>query len=571
MVRTFPISLCIIFLGVLFITLCWLEAAWAKSASGRSSSPGRSPPSQSSSSRSSSSRSSSGSSSRTSYGSSARSGSGWSSSGSSGGRATSWGSSAPTGRSSSGSSFRNTFGSSSRNSYSSSSASPAGPSPTGGGFRFGNGYFSRSSGRIGSSPGTISRSPSYTSNGFVVPGIIRTGAAPRPQVHPPSANKSMSSRAVYSPAYNTHHSMGSEQRKSAGGEMLLAGGTAAIGAYYLGRTMSSLRQPPYHAFVDRTNPLYGQYVPFRDKYKQPPTSVVYPTVFYATSNQPTQRKVEKQYEMCTLARWNRELPFTELPNMMMHFLTNDNVSGNTTEDKSGFLQQFLQDALQAYNTYNSSADVFTLFAGYDLAYCRFQNTTGVNLTTTIGNATIEEPLITAMRHIFHLYANSTKNNTLLQDTVTAMKNCAPGQTSQLGVPMEMFFASTVPCQNFALGPEDLLNLTNAQSVFGNSEICHRRLNPTIASCAAFSYCNQDDLIALNLFARNFYLCEGELDEDLIVYLQKQEESRNNYDAEYDGPTDTSPQSGPLTVLQLLFVTVSLVVTQSSFSFGLSLD
>ena len=42
----------------------------------------------------------------------------------------------------------------------------------------------------------------------------------------------------------------------------------------------------------------------------------------------------KQIDLCMLARWNRELPFAELPNMMLEFLASDNVSGVAAYDKS---------------------------------------------------------------------------------------------------------------------------------------------------------------------------------------------------------------------------------------------
>lgn len=39
-------------------------------------------------------------------------------------------------------------------------------------------------------------------------------------------------------------------------------------------------------------------------------------------------------DTCSLARWNREIPFAELPNMVLEFLTSDTISGNSTANKS---------------------------------------------------------------------------------------------------------------------------------------------------------------------------------------------------------------------------------------------
>ena len=43
---------------------------------------------------------------------------------------------------------------------------------------------------------------------------------------------------------------------------------------------------------------------------------------------------EKAVDLCMLARWNRELPFTELPNMAIDFLNNDSISGSTILEKT---------------------------------------------------------------------------------------------------------------------------------------------------------------------------------------------------------------------------------------------
>lgn len=40
-----------------------------------------------------------------------------------------------------------------------------------------------------------------------------------------------------------------------------------------------------------------------------------------------------------------------------------------------FLQGFFKNASEGYKTYNSSADIFTIPATYDLAICNFQKAT----------------------------------------------------------------------------------------------------------------------------------------------------------------------------------------------------
>ena len=90
--------------------------------------------------------------------------------------------------------------------------------------------------------------------------------------------------------------------------MLLAGGAGLIGGYYMGRMMGSMSG----GYGGYGYSPYQSYVPYRDQYGQHyVTTTPSPLV---SGNQALQPEIKKQLDLCTLARWNRELPFTEVYN-----------------------------------------------------------------------------------------------------------------------------------------------------------------------------------------------------------------------------------------------------------------
>ena len=197
--------------------------------------------------------------------------------------------------------------------------------------------------------------------------------------------------------------------------MIATGLAAGVGGYYLGRAMSSLYRPygmgyggmgyggmgyggmgyggmgyggmGYGGMGGGMGPM-GGYVPYRDRYQEHyPTEnqqvVTNPSNnnnvnnqgAVASVNQPAIAATEapqKNVDLCMLARWNRELPFAELPNMALDFLATNQLSGNTTSDKAKFMYEFLTVSVEAYEKYNTSADIFTIPASFDIGTCNIK-------------------------------------------------------------------------------------------------------------------------------------------------------------------------------------------------------
>ena len=121
--------------------------------------------------------------------------------------------------------------------------------------------------------------------------------------------------------------------------------------------------PPYY---------YDTYVPYRYRYLTDSNETKSNTT--ATSNgmtSPTVPPIVKSINLCTLARWNMELPFTELPNMVMSFLADDKISGVSGQDKAGFFYNFLTTTAESYGSLNATTNVFIIPPSYDLKVCNF--------------------------------------------------------------------------------------------------------------------------------------------------------------------------------------------------------
>ncbi|OQV13905.1 hypothetical protein BV898_11900 [Hypsibius exemplaris] len=440
---------------------------------------------------------------------------------------------ASSGRMSSGSS-RSSYGSSSSSgsSYgrvSSSSGSTAtrygssAPSGSGSGFSSGGGF---GSSRSGIPSGTAYRAQSRTMARLSArPGVGRSSAA-RPQAQIPRATQSQPTKVVYSTTYVNNYGSSYGRSGYGGGSMLLAGGAGLIGGMYLGSVMSRMSHPygyGYGGGYGYPSP-YSTYVPYRNHYgSYYETTTPSPLINtnQAALNVPVAPK--KDVDLCTLARWNRELPFAEMPNMIIEFLANDTVSNATTSEKARFVYDFFKSSTDAYAAYDSASDIFTIPSGYDLSQCNFGSTQNFNPTSPAGN--VEEPILTAARAIINTYSNASKDADALKDVVDAAKLCLPrgGVVSQPQV---------LPCLDFTLNPDQLLKLEEPHSIFGSGEICRRSLNPDMFKCVPAASeagaCKLEHLVALNAFARNYYLCSSELEKDTMDRIEASRLSDNGY-------------------------------------------
>ncbi|GAU87643.1 hypothetical protein RvY_00459-2 [Ramazzottius varieornatus] len=400
----------------------------------------------------------------------------------------------------------------------------------------------------------------------------------RPAVNTPRASASSPSKVVYSPTYNTYNSYGrgssfgglgssgygglgssyGGRRGFGTGSMIATGLAAGVGGYYLGRAMGSLYRPygfgygypgmgygyggygyggmgyggmGYGGGMCDTCSM-GGYVPYRDRYRD-----YYPTDnqqvitnpannnnnnvntqgAVASVNQPAIAATEapqKSVDLCMLARWNRELPFAELPNMALDFLATNLISGNTTSDKAKFMYEFLTVSVEAYEKYNSSADIFTIPASFDINTCNIKvsKTQLVNAATAVQQ---EEPIMTSLRHMLSLYSNKSTDADDLTDVVNAAKACLP-QGPNITNP------EVLPCIDFSLSPDQMLKLETPHSMFGSAEICRRQLSPDMFKCVpkvVGNPCKMEHLATLNLFARNFYLCSEAIGENTVAGLE----------------------------------------------------
>ncbi|OQV16243.1 hypothetical protein BV898_09552 [Hypsibius exemplaris] len=194
---------------------------------------------------------------------------------------------------------------------------------------------------------------------------------------------------------------------------------------------------------------------------------------------------------CALLRWNYELPFTEMPNLVFSFLATDMISGPSIQVKSRFLASLLHTGLNAFMNSNSSSLVFTIPEEVDTAYCKIKRSV--------------EPAIKSLYQMLNIY--TSRDHKSLLTLVHAAKCCLDQRDQKDPFPMEL-----LPCLDFSFGSEELLNLTQPRSLFGNPELCRRYLRYNISNClpARPHSCNEKHLLTLNIFAQRFYMCAGSL-------------------------------------------------------------
>jgi hypothetical protein len=284
----------------------------------------------------------------------------------------------------------------------------------------------------------------------------------------------------------------------------------------LGRMMSSAYRPYGYGYGYGPS-YYDSYTPYRARYGEYMTTT--PSPIIQGQAQTPAPPPKKDVDLCTLARWNREIPFSELPNMVLDFLANDTISGTSTSQKAEFVFTFFKASVDAYENYNSSSDIFTIPVAYDLKKCNFQSGAGFDVTKP-APAGPEEPLLTAVRSIINMYSNQTTDSSKigeLQDIVSAVKECLP----RGGV---VLHPEVLPCLDFSLTPDQLLKLEEPHSIFANGEVCKRHLNPDMFKCVKtptgkVSSCTVENLLALNVFARNYYLCTDELEKSTAERLK----------------------------------------------------
>ncbi|OQV18419.1 hypothetical protein BV898_07621 [Hypsibius exemplaris] len=243
---------------------------------------------------------------------------------------------------------------------------------------------------------------------------------------------------------------------------------------------------------------------------------------------------DSSVDPCVLMRWNRELPFTEIPRMTIGFLANDSVSGDSIAAKSQFLKEFFSMTRAAFGTGDPSFDAFAVPNDTNWEVCQLRSPgrrsqssdftfvpgpaagstkcliatrmkieiaeCGQNIRSTEPEEAVEI-VYTAIDRISDLYTNdSAESSNVFRDLVRASALCS-------AVP------SIETCLNFALSAEDFWSLKNPVAIFSNEEVCRRFLQPNKQRCldAAKSLpernaCGLRELTTIIAFARQFFLC-----------------------------------------------------------------
>ncbi|GAV03500.1 hypothetical protein RvY_13911-4 [Ramazzottius varieornatus] len=134
---------------------------------------------------------------------------------------------------------------------------------------------------------------------------------------------------------------------------------------------------------------------------------------------------------------------------------------------------------------NSSADVFEVPDAIDTTSCSIKRSV--------------EPLIDSLHQLLNLY--TSRDQRLLLTLVQATKACL--DKSEMPFPQEL-----LPCLDYSFGQEQLLDLLQPRSVFGNRELCRKHLRHNISLClpAQPHSCNEKHLLVLRNFARMYYKC-----------------------------------------------------------------
>ncbi|XP_055353817.1 uncharacterized protein LOC129599555 [Paramacrobiotus metropolitanus] len=300
---------------------------------------------------------------------------------------------------------------------------------------------------------------------------------------------------------------------------------------------------------------------------------------------------------CSLARWNMELPFSELPNMALHFLANDSASGATFTEKAGFLAEMLNSTLAVYGDLPAAADAFQLDSGLNISKCNFrlpnpnaryaqwrppagagaaeEQVDGYDHAETLermrqveedffrpdswmcdlyrNHSSIfpdmpdcdkplppppEEPFVTSIHNLLAKYTNTSENLDLLSDLQNAAKACLVD-----GKP-----GSSAPafCLDFSLDAGQITAVGNDDSIFGNEDVCRVYLNPNVsclninAANRTASPCGLKQLTTLLVFARNFYLCAEPVGNNLLEYAISLQPTTTTTTTTTTTPTTTTP-------------------------------
>ncbi|XP_055355766.1 uncharacterized protein LOC129601065 isoform X2 [Paramacrobiotus metropolitanus] len=231
-------------------------------------------------------------------------------------------------------------------------------------------------------------------------------------------------------------------------------------------------------------PWYANsHVPFRYRYKY---SSSYLPATKLQGEDPTVAII-RTVDPCVLSRWNFELPFSELPNMLAKLLASDMISGETTAAKSRYVFELLHLTLDSYQKMDPSGDVFDIPPGTDLGRCNFKKT--------------DDPLYHSVNNLLKLYSDKSTTTERLFALVKAAKAC-------LGKEDQPFPLELLPCLDFSFGSDQVLKLSVHKSIFGNEELCRLYLSPVVSGCVPVDQhpCTAVYIEFLNSFARTFYQC-----------------------------------------------------------------
>lgn len=144
----------------------------------------------------------------------------------------------------------------------------------------------------------------------------------------------------------TENDLGGDPTKSASDGLLLSGYGNNIGGYMLGRIMLN-RLRVDGPCCERCNcssrvgesiegdSYLAAYIPFRYRFRGKNDSTQTADIATtSTTAMPLKSDDSPPSLLCALQRWNRELPFTELPNMLLSFISDDEHSGKEYSEKA---------------------------------------------------------------------------------------------------------------------------------------------------------------------------------------------------------------------------------------------
>ncbi|XP_055351202.1 uncharacterized protein LOC129597604 [Paramacrobiotus metropolitanus] len=277
--------------------------------------------------------------------------------------------------------------------------------------------------------------------------------------------------------------------------------------------------------------------------------------FTSTTHAPESQQENHNIDPCLLVQWNYEFKFTELPNLLVGLIANDSASGESVQDKFNFLQVFVAMIAEMSETVDidHSEAVFRIPEGYSSERCRpngervARSTADGSLATrcdiarrmrmTLPECHIEEnpterplewtfttrPVHTAIEGLHSVYLNPNRSTNDFKELVRSVKNCY----AHTGRPR---YEQQHSCLDFHINPETILsNLPpdHHNSLFGNKDVCRQFLNFDLLSCANpnpvegdDADCSIDDLLVINAFSRNIYLCSHEIEPEMIEAIQR---------------------------------------------------